>query len=297
MRHSKIQWKEIPLPSGAAVTLSRILAEARVIPENPGFITGHFDLTRHLAVSPRLFFKKIRPSGSGFEYHDLICELFCSRLASRLSLPVPACIPLEVPGVGFGLLSSLVGKQTMTSVAQEAIVNADRLSAMFVFEQLMLNVDDKPDHFRVRELPDGKYEFFVVDHGHTLHAWRAELQDPATLDSSPTLLLPSSPQNEYRILNYGQLVANVRDLGARVVESTPPVLSEVFHELQESQMGDPGLQRAFAERPKHETIISKIIQIRAKALDQIVRLKCQQANIRIDPEQTFVSMVGVGASQ
>jgi hypothetical protein len=166
---------------------------------------------------------------------------------------------------------------------------------MFVFEQLVMNQDDKADHFRVRDLPTGKCEFFVVDHGHTLHAWKVELQDPATIDAALSLLLPSSGMNEYRVQTYSQLQPHVRDLGARAAELTGPVLDEVFRGLEEIQVGDPGLQRFVAEEPRHRTIMTKVIQTRAKNLDQIIRLKCQQSNIRIDSEQTTALMAGVGA--
>ncbi len=166
-------------------TLGQVLAEARVKGENPSGMAGHIDPSRHMAVSPTLFFKKLRPGGPGFEYHDLACELFCSRLAGRLSLPVPACLPIATSGLGVGLLSAFVGQKTIAGVPLESIANADKLAMMSVFEQLVMNQDDKTDHFRVRDLPTGKCEFFVVDHGHTLHAWKVELQDPATIDAAP----------------------------------------------------------------------------------------------------------------
>ncbi len=275
-------------------TLGQVLAEARVKGENPSGMAGHIDPSRHMAVSPTLFFKKLRPGGPGFEYHDLACELFCSRLAGRLSLPVPACLPIATSGLGVGLLSAFVGQKTIAGVPLESIANADKLAMMSVFEQLVMNQDDKTDHFRVRDLPTGKCEFFVVDHGHTLHAWKVELQDPATIDAAPSLLLPSSGMNEYRVQTYSQLQPYVRDFGPRVAELAGPVLDEVFRGLEEIQAGDPGLQRFVDEELRHRTIMTKVIQMRAKNLDQIIRLKCQQCNVRIDSEQTTVPMAGVG---
>ncbi|SRR6266581_7410518 len=79
------------------------------------------------------------------------------------------------------------------------------------------------------------------------------------------------------------------------VNATGPVLGEVFHELEGVQVGDSGLQRFVAEEARHRTITSRIIQIREKNLDQIIRLKCQQSNVRIDSEQTTAPIAGVGA--
>jgi len=200
-----------------------------------------------------------------------------------------------MPGLGLGLVSAFAGQKTIAGIPFETIGNAERLAAMFVFEQLVFNSDDKADHFRIRDLPGGKCEFSVVDHGHTLHAWRAELQDSAAIDTAPSLLLPSSGMNEYRVQNYSQLQPYVKDLALRAVELTGPVLDEVFSELEGIQVEDSGLQRFVAEELRHRTIITKIIQIRAKNLDQIIRLKCQQSNVRIDSEQTTAPIAGVGA--
>lgn len=275
--------------------LTQILAEARAAIESPGITTGHLDPSRHVALSPRLFFKKIRPSGQGFECHDLACELFCSRLAAWLSLPVPTCAPVTMPSLGLGLISAFAGQKTIAGIPFDTIGNAEKLAAMFVFEQIVLNSDDKVDHFRMRDLPSGKSEFSMVDHGHTLHAWRVELQDPAVIDTSPGLMLPSSGMNEYRVQNYSQLQHHVRDLAPRAAELTGPIVDEVFNELKTIQASDSGLQKFVAEELRHRTIITKIIQMRAKNLDQIIRLKCQQSNIRIDSEQTTAPMAGVAA--
>jgi hypothetical protein len=79
------------------------------------------------------------------------------------------------------------------------------------------------------------------------------------------------------------------------VNATGRVLGEVFHELEAVQVGDSGLQRFVAEEARHKTIMSKLIQIRAKNLDQIIRLKCEQSNVKIDSEPTTAPMAGVGA--
>jgi hypothetical protein len=275
------------------LTLAKVLSESRVTGEDPRLAGGHIDRARHLVLSPKMFFKRIRPSGSGFEYHDLTCELFSARLADRLGLPVPICIPIMLSGLGLGLVSAFVGEKTIAGILTEVISNSDKLAAMFVFEQLLLNVDDKIDHFRARDIPGEKYEFYLVDHGHTLHAWRADLQDPSTIDILPSIHLPSSSINEYRIHNYAQLQSHVRDLASRAIEVTDYVLGEVFRELGQVETEDAGLQTFLDQEARHKTIITKIIQVRAKYLDQIIRLKCQQCNIRTEPEQAAIPMIGV----
>jgi hypothetical protein len=166
---------------------------------------------------------------------------------------------------------------------------------MFVFEQLVFNVDDKSDHFRLRETTNSKFEFFVADHGHTFHCWRPELQDPLTVETAPTLLLPSSQANEYRVQRYSQLAPWVRNIGLQAEASITNVLGVVFQELEEISSEDPAIERFLVDRPRHETIIKRILQARSRNLDLIIRQKCAQTGISLDLDQSNISMVSASS--
>jgi hypothetical protein len=246
-----------------------------------------------MAILPNLFFKKIRPAGSGFEYHDLTCELVCARLAAELSLPVPSSCPVTIPGRGLGIVSALAGLDTISDAKVESIVNADKLPAMFVFEQLVMNVDDKADHFRLKPLVSGGYEFHIVDHGHTLHAWRPELQDLGILEAMPALLAPSSTTNEYRVRSYSRLSSYTGPMSSQVLQVVEKVVETAFFDLGELRLTDAGLDRFLFEGPKHAAIISTILRRRANGLEEIVKHKCRLIGIPTDLERNPVAMAGV----
>lgn len=70
-----------------------------------------------------LGFKKMRPQGPTYEYHDIACELVCSRLGFELDVPVLVQEPVYLPDAGLGLVSPL-HEFNMKEVAAELIVNS-----------------------------------------------------------------------------------------------------------------------------------------------------------------------------
>src|SRR5438445_2881195 len=165
---------------------------------------------------------------------------------------------------------------------------------MFVFEELVMNVDAKADHFRVKQLADGRRYFSVVDHGHCLHAWRGDLQDPTSVENQTALGQPASIANEYKISSYAELVPWIEQIKKLDPASHSKVLEECLSSMGHLRPSDQGVNTFLDDHHRHAQIITTILSVRSRNIEAIVKQKCQQLALAVPEIST--SSVGIGVN-
>lgn len=193
----------------------------------PDEIVGSTNTNRHKLVdcgSGKKYFLRLSRSVEKHQgsVENAVPDMFNNVLAYKLSLlynpplPVnPQCFVVTHNGVA-GVLSPLLSRGHVGLLSEhefKGLTNKGLLPHLFVFEQLLLNIDDKEEHLRLQEGVDGM-SAWMVDHGHMLHAWRSDLE-PSNIDNNPVMRQPSSPYNPYRVnanTDFGDAIAQTSSL-------------------------------------------------------------------------------------
>lgn len=102
-------------------------------------------------------------------------EFIASKLAEKLGLPINKTLFKEFEGVKGVLVNNTPGEANIwrqypfKKDIERTLHNAERLSRVVVFDVFILNTDRSPDNFVYTRLNKGKYEFYLIDHAHSLH--------------------------------------------------------------------------------------------------------------------------------
>lgn len=176
---------------------------------------------------------------------NAVPDMFNNVLAYKLSLlydpplPVnPQCFVVTSDMVA-GVLSPFLSPRHVGQLDEhgfERIVNKNLLPHLFVFEQLLMNTDDKDEHLRLEEDARG-LSVWMVDHGHTLHAWRKDLE-PSNIENNPKMREASSKHNPYRVrpnTDFDESVTQTSNLTQTEVQGK---IRETFEELKAGTVVD-----------------------------------------------------------
>lgn len=98
---------------------------------------------------------------------DLASDLIASNLAPLVDAPVVWQVPLVIEGEQPSLFMPVMAEDDIDISNPDVFANGGELSTTLVFEEWVLNTDDKQDHFCAVETELGR-EFRVIDHGHAL---------------------------------------------------------------------------------------------------------------------------------
>lgn len=174
-------------------------------------VVGSVNLSRHKVVDcggGKKYFLRLSRSVEKHQGYleNAVPDMFNNVLAYKLSLlydpplPVnPQCFVVTSDMVA-GVLSPLLSPRHVGQLDEpefERISNRDLLPHLFVFEQLLMNIDDREEHLRLKEEAGG-FSVWMVDHGRTLQAWRNDLE-PSNIENNPKMRQPSSMYNPYRV--------------------------------------------------------------------------------------------------
>lgn len=104
------------------------------------------------------FIKKYKQDRDINAKYEVIAELFSSRIGKILGMPI-----LELKLTDEGLEMKKLKKG-----GKDEIKNLNKLKKALPFEEWLLNIDLKEEHIMIDEEGIG----YIIDHGHTLSAWK-----------------------------------------------------------------------------------------------------------------------------
>lgn len=254
------------------------------IQPNPPMNLGNRHVLIEIDGKP-FFFKGARaPQGCSFVFHDLVVELICSKLGSHLGVPVPLMVGHSDPalGTGFGLVSEYFGVKTLSpNDDSSSILNKDEFPKAFVFEQWVLNDDDKKEHFILQPVED-EYRFWIIDHGHSLHAWRSDIS-PDISTPEPLLFEPSIKHCPYRVINRSEMESGIALVKGMKDSTVKAIVDESFEEIKEIGRDNPiyakSYQDFYQNENDHKGTILKILAVRKGAIESITAKKYDKFNI------------------
>lgn len=193
-----------------------------------------------------LYVVKLRGNPQG--NHVLANELAAYQISKQLNLPVPdlklvevereVIAPIQMPptvkleeGVGVGSLF-LDGIYPVVVASTPSIIrdceNIALLPGMYVLDTLIQNEDRKPEHILISGDGNGKQNFWLIDHGHTLginKSWK-------TLDPSRVTLRPSI---------YKELLSNSDTLDSIFEKLTNMEVEAIVDEIKSAPLIEWGL--------------------------------------------------------
>lgn len=105
----------------------------------------------------QLFIKKYKQENDINTKYEIIAELFSSRVGKMLNMPV-----LEVIAKDEGLVMKLLSKRS-----EGFPINIKEIKRALAFEEWLLNIDLKEEH-----IMEDNMHYYIIDHGHTLSAWK-----------------------------------------------------------------------------------------------------------------------------
>lgn len=184
-----------------------------------------------------LFIKKYKQEDDINAKYEVIAELFSSRIGKILDMPVLDLIPKEE---GLAMMH--------LRTREERVKNLEKIKRALPFEEWLLNIDLKEDHIMVDEDGNG----YIIDHGHTLSAYKPLYYVFNILDRSVTRFKLWSD-----IMSYKEGVEIVRSLDCTY---TKIYLKETANEVSHL------LKLSTEEINDFVNVSSKILEHRKKIL-------------------------------
>lgn len=217
-----------------------------------------------------LFFKGIRPD---FDKRglDFLCDLICANLGRHLNLPVISQYPVDHPEYGLGLVSPhLDGKTGITVDDHERLANARKVPQLCVFEEWVMNTDDKAEHFRTVDRSGEKY-VYAFDHGHTLN--QANSFDGRV--ETNYRIQQSVGQNPYNHQSSSEVEPGIELIEGITDEEIRRVVRESIDQIRRTAPDDPDIEAIVEEADAHMTTVINILRERRRYIDQITESKFQ----------------------
>lgn len=204
---------------------------------------------------------------------DTAGELLSVRLARGLDMPAIPMIFAKSSRTGCVLVSVYRGEREAGAVAVETVVNLDKVHAVAVFEQWVMNADDQERHLRASEVEPGKHYVEVYDHGHTFHTWNGSFPNADAVMQSQVVTSPSSPNNPYRVTTWTQIVPGIEAIASVKDEFIDRTVDGVVKSMRWA-LGDHAPAAGFLSRLDERAMIWKaILKRRRDQISEIMRAK------------------------
>ncbi|MBW9141890.1 MAG: hypothetical protein K1T65_09470 [Candidatus Aramenus sp.] len=193
------------------------------------------------------FFKKVKKEKDVNVALEVFSELASSRLAQRLSYPLLTLELKEVNGEK-GIEMEYLGER-----ATRGAKNLQKVKEALAFEEWILNVDLKEEHVLAK---DGFA--YIIDHGHSLTAWKPLYYVQQIIDSSVTRFNLWSDKESFM-----EGVRNIRgvnydEVRKVLLDSAKEVLDANFCKLMTSQVAEENVELSL-----------RILKYRARILDRL----------------------------
>ena len=260
-------------------------------------IGGNINVIRHKVVEcegGRKFFLRLSRSNEP-QYpqykENAAVDMFANVLAYNLAMEISKDFPvaeqhfITTPNGAVGVISTLLSAKHIGStggVNDINIANREQLPALFVFEQLIMNTDDKDEHFVLsfQDPTNGmRSKVYAVDHGHSINAWKT-LSTMESVEIYADIVQPSSLHNPYKVTSMSDVLAGMKSVSSisdmQIVDSVDKTLREMDEKC--------GSMNEVSEFLKDETRSNKIPKLifkkRKGNIEAIVRNKCKKLNLK-----------------
>lgn len=202
---------------------------------------------------------------------DAGSELICSTLGNELDLPV---VPLELhrhSHFGIVLVGPDYGDRSLDTDPNITPTNVEKVRRLCVFEELVLNTDDKPRHLMLDGIEGNEARVVMVDHGHTFHRGSGEPDSIEDLeDWGPALDAASIQGYDYEVSDWSHLqpgIELVQGIGDDQIEQVVEGVCQTVAYFA-NQAGDDAF---LDELPKHRRLWKGLLRIRRDNIDPILR--------------------------
>lgn len=220
-----------------------------------------------------LIFKGIRPDWENRAL-DFLCDIVCADLGQHLNQPVVWQVPVVHSDLGLGLVSPyLDGDQGIAVDDLSNLQNGHKIRELCVFEEWVMNTDDKSSHFRTISTNNGK-AVCVFDHGHTLHQAN-NFDDPEEVESTPKIE-QSVGNNPYEFTAVSEVLPGVELIKSVDDKTIFKVLDRSFSKIRAADPDDLELESLVQNERKHTVTINNILRERRRRIDQIMENKFGQ---------------------
>ncbi len=202
---------------------------------------------------------------------DQFCELVVTHLGMGLGVPVVPMWLVPVDALGPCLLSPFLGETRLEEQLKDPTIRAE-LATLAAFEEWVMNEDDKPDHLRVVVRRDETRHVLLLDHGHTLHAWKQGMDAPDQIRAHPRLLQQSSGYKSHDgfASDLSPHFDRIKRVGDDQIAAVTRTVLEQYDALRP---GVPEVDVLLAHREQHTASVVAILAARRDNLDAILRLK------------------------
>lgn len=235
--------------------------------------TEFTDEGRYSVASVDLVVKPPRDPPNEQHWLDLATEVFCQHLARRFDLPVIPAKLVKVEDIGPVLVSPYRGERTISDVSEDEIVNTEELARLAVFEELVMNTDDKDDHFRAYERAGDGVRVEIFDHGHTFHAWKDEISSPAEAESAVEIAQPSSERTVYPSFELRTLEEAIEEFQGLSDASVEDLRTEVTDQLRTILESEESAETFLEKLDHHSRTWATILRERRDTLASIMKQK------------------------
>lgn len=225
---------------------------------------------RMRSIDTNLFFKGIRQNGNK-RCRDLFCDLLCANLGQRLDIPTPPQVAVDHSALGIGLISPfLTGTNGIAVTDYNDLVNTEDVPLLCIFEEWVMNTDDKTKHFWTVATGDGP-KLYIVDHGHTLH--RANnFGDPDAV-SDHAKIHQSVGKSHYYFDTVDAVRPGVSQIQQLKDEGIADMIDQTVGELQALEAADADMQTFLDEADEHQQTVLNVLTERRDHLDTIMHDK------------------------
>jgi hypothetical protein len=202
---------------------------------------------------------------------DQFSELVVTHLGMGLGIPVlPMWLKIQA-GLGPCLLSPFVGETRLEGQTVDDRLRGE-LTKLATFEEWVMNEDDKPDHLRLVSTANGGRHVVLLDHGHTLHAWKQGMDSVDQLRVNPRLVQPSSGFKHSGI-SHANLVPEIDRIRRVGDDEIAAVIRTVLEQYDALRPDVPEVDALLSQRDRHETSALAILTARRDNLEAILRVK------------------------
>lgn len=215
-----------------------------------------------------LFFKGIRPDFNKRAL-DFFCDLTCANLGQHLDIPLVPQVPINHPDRGLGLVSPRLHGETGITVSDHSqLVNGARIPHLCVFEEWVMNTDDKTEHFRTVE-QNGAKRVYAFDHGHTLHQAN-NVEDKEKLKQDV-----GQRPNPYGFESVSEVNPGIRLIKGVQDDDVRRIVRHSLDQIRRTAPSDPDIEVLLNDADTHTATVTDLLRVRRDQINHIMESKFQ----------------------
>lgn len=198
---------------------------------------------------------------------DFASDLIASNLAALVDAPVVWQVPLVIEGEDPSLFMPVMDVDEVDISNPNRFANAEELATTLVFEEWVLNTDDKQTHFCSIDTVEG-LEFRVIDHGHTL-LQTLHRQNEGNLEGYDRIHR-SVGKNPYPFTSANEVEKGIKKLESVTDSEIKEMVDKSFRELRSMDTDDEDFVELLANEDDHKDVLINILTERRDEIRRII---------------------------